>query len=120
MKEVKNAYSPSVKEATENLNKESAAGRNGQQPCVTEEAIEKPNEKSAAGRNVEQPCVTEYMENLDEESADGGSTSQNLHANQEMSSDLAERGKSPLAKSKKTSDEVDHFELNEFQKGRQL
>ena len=119
MKEVKFACGPTANEATENLDKESAALTNGQQPIV-EEATGNPNDESAAGRNGTQPCVTEAVANPNEESADDGSTSQNLHVNLEKSSDLAERGKSPLAKSKKTSDEVDHFELNELQKGRQL
>ena len=105
--------------AIKDLDEESAAGRNGKQPS-DKEATETPNEESAAGRNGQQPCATEPLENLGEESAGGGSTLQNLHVNQEMSSDLAERGKSPLARSIRTSDKDEHIELDEIQKVRQL
>ena len=127
-KKVKTACGPSVNKVTknldeesaaENLNEESAAGRNVEQPCVTK-AMENSNEESAEENNGEQPCVKESIENLNEESAGGGSSSQNLHVNQELSSDLAERGKSPLARSIRTSDKDEHIELDEFQKSRQL
>ena len=114
-KKVKTACGLTANEAAENLNEESAAEnldeesaiqRNEQQASV-KEALENLDEKLAAGRNGKQPCVKEAAENL-------GSTSQNLHVNQEMSPDLAERGKSPVAKSKKTSDKDEQFELNEL------
>ena len=100
--------------AIKDLDEESAVGRNGKQPS-DKEATETPNEESAAGRNGQQPCATEPLENLGEESAGGGSTLQNLHVNQEMSSDLEERGKSI-----RTSDKDEHIELDEIQKVRQL
>ena len=127
-KKVKTACGPSVNKVTknldeesaaENLNEESAAGRNVEQPCVTK-AMENSNKESAAGRNGEQPCVAESIENLGEESSGSGSTLQNLHVNQKTSSDLAERGKSPLARNIRTSDKDEHIELDEFQKSRQL
>ena len=80
--------------------------------------------KTACGPSVNK--VTKNLdeesaaENLNEESADGGSTSPNLHVNQEMSPNLMERGKSPLARSIRTSDKDEHIELNETQYGRQL
>ena len=105
-KKGKTACGPSVNKVTKNLDEESAA--------------ENLNEESDAGNNGEQPCVLESIKNLNEESDGGGSSSQNQHVNQELSSDLVEREKSPLARSIRTSDKEEHIELDEFQKSRQL
>ena len=118
LKKVKGTCVPSVNRANKDLDEESAVGRNEQSSDT--EGTENPSEESASGRNGEQSCVTEPSENLGEESAGSGSTSENLHVNQEMSSDLAERGKSPLARSIRTSDKDEQIELDEIQKSRQL
>ena len=107
LKAVKRTCVPSVNRANKDFDEESALGRNEQSSDT--EGTENPSEESDAGRNGEQPCVTtEPSENLDDESVGHGSTSQNLHVNQELSSDLAERGK------------IEHIELDDIQKSRQL